>query len=55
MHYQRVIDDLGFAQFPTPVLFGRVMGVLHFSMYLFGTLATIYFMRSYQVGPAGEP
>lgn len=47
MAYDKLIVEGGFAPFPTPPALGLTMGILHFSMFVVGSLATIYFMYSF--------
>ena len=46
-HYQDVILTSGFAAYPTPP-FAAVFGVLHFLLYVLGSVGTVYFMLSFE-------
>ena len=46
--YADLLDGAGYAPFPTPIIAGSVMGVLHLLMFVVGTLATIYFMSTFR-------
>ena len=46
VHYQDLILASGFDAFPTPAM-ARIFGVLHFLLYAFGSVGTVYFMRSF--------
>ena len=45
--YQQMLDAAGFAPFPTPIEGGAPLAVIHFLMFPLGSLATLYFMRSF--------
>jgi hypothetical protein len=45
-HYQDVIIASGLAPFPTPA-FAQAFAVIHFLLYILGSLATVYFMMSF--------
>jgi hypothetical protein len=47
-HYMDELSAAGLAPFPTPMPFGYVMLILHFSMFVGGSIGTIYFMYSYR-------
>jgi hypothetical protein len=44
--YQNQLIDQGLLPFPTPK-FGGILGLLHLTLYLFGTGATLYFMMQF--------
>ena len=48
VRYQEMLFQNGFTPFPTPPAFGASLAALHFSMFIVGTLATIYFMFSFK-------
>lgn len=47
LEYRRVLQDAGFAPFPSPPQLGFALGVLHLLMFSFGSIATLYFMNSF--------
>ena len=48
LEYQELLREAGFPPFPTPPTLGTAMGVLHFLMFVVGSLATVYFMFSFR-------
>lgn len=46
--YQRMLEEAGFEAFPSPVRGTAPLGVLHFLMFLVGSIATLYFMSSFR-------
>lgn len=48
VYYMNELSAAGLASFPTPMPFGSVMAILHFSMFAGGSIGTIYFMCSYR-------
>ena len=54
--YQQMLEAAGLAPFPTPLKGTAPIAVLHFLMFLLGSLATLYFMRSFSdPGSKSEP
>jgi len=51
--YQESIVDAGFTPFPTPV-WARGFFVLHLATYVFGSIATVHFMRTFERGSDGD-
>lgn len=45
--YQQVLEEAGYARFPTPVGFGTAMAAIHLLMFVVGTIATLYFMYAF--------
>jgi hypothetical protein len=45
--YQRMLESAGFAPFPSPMKGTAPIGGIHFLMFVAGSLATLYFMRSF--------
>jgi hypothetical protein len=48
LHYMNELTGGGMEPFPTPQPFGLIMGFLHLTMFLAGSVATIYFMKTYR-------
>ena len=51
IHFLRYMEELeaaGLEPFPTPQPFGTVMAFLHLAMFVIGSFATIYFMKTYR-------
>ncbi len=48
MTYMKELEAAGMKPFPTPQPFGTVMAFLHFAMFVAGSCATIYFMKTYR-------
>ena len=46
--YQRMLQEAGFEPFPSPLRGTAPLAVLHFLMYLGGSVATLYFMASFR-------
>ena len=48
LHYMDELKIAGLAPFPTPQPFGEILGILHLTMFVGGSLGTIYFMHSFR-------
>ena len=48
LSYREVLEQEGFAPFPTVMVFGNALGLLHFLMFSIGSVATIYFLYTFR-------
>ena len=48
LSYREVLEHEGFAPFPSVVVFGNALGILHFIMFFMGSVATIYFLHTFR-------